>query len=142
MLLAEEVKGLQFGLLDAVGEGKGIEAERGETGGGEEGVGGIGGEVEEEDDEWRENGEQVPLLELELEIVEATWDSRPQIFDVEGGGGGRRRRRRGLPLVLLDEGVAVLFLVGRGIPLHFLLSHGGWRRPPETESVSECELSE
>lgn len=64
-------------------EGIGIESERGEVRGGEEGVGGIRGEVEEDEDEEREDGEEVPLLELAFDIE--TLDSRGEIFDVEGG---------------------------------------------------------
>lgn len=57
MLLAEEVNGAQLGFVGLIGGGKG----------GEEGVD-IGSEIKEDNAEERENGKEVPLLELEVGI--------------------------------------------------------------------------
>ena len=122
MLLQQEADGAQFGFLHSIGEG--IGGEGGEAGDGASAE--IGDGEEEEDGEDGEDRDNVPLLELQSPA------SRAEIFDVECGGGGSGRSGR-LPDVLFDEVVAVVFVVGRRIHLHWFVSHGGGvrRRPSQ-----------
>lgn len=95
LLLSQQIESAQFGLAHAV------ESEVG----GEEAVD-VGGEVEDEDEEGEEDGEEIPLVEVEEGKTAAYCGV--EIVDVEGGatGGGEVV----FDVVVLRDQVLAVFL--------------------------------